>query len=676
MVRMQMTRRFCLLFCSALVLTLALPCLGEETDDYIHYHLGVKYKSENKYDQAIDEFRKLLTSYPDNYNAYMQLAEIRDAQDQPRLVIYNLKKALAYNPGWGKAEKLLGAAYEKDRQYQNAIMEYQRYQQSCDPTELDSVQAQINRLVRKVKGEPESAPDAEQVSPVASSPKGTTDTMPTKKNQSAPGKREPAAKRPSGFARQAEMQKRAVPAPAAVPQTAEEFFQQAVMLYNQGKYNEALPFLKKAVGLDRGYAAAFYYAGLIRYKLGQTDLAKVNFAKAFSYPEGAGPSHFYLGKIYGSEKNYKEAIGELNEFIETAPESDQKREAVALLSHYKELTGDRSPMPRAARMAGDSARANRAPVTEAIAPESTLVTIEMRIDSLLTMAVVDTLTDAGQAMLSGVREFQAARYDDAIREFKKVSISYPANKVAAQCIYDIGVCYMKLRLFPNAENQFDQVLERFPSHSLAAQSAFFKAYSYLERGESARAEKLMRDFIQKYRSHQWIGKAYEKLGDIYADLRQSSKAIDAYQEAAAHDAQPPDRLCALFKLGGAYMDAGNSPHSIETYKKVIELGEKSQALFRVPDSYYRIADQKYQQKDFKSALDTYQKATRKYPTFQETPWGLFQIGNIYKNTKEYQKAIDTYRTLVKTYPEDYWSKQAKWKMEDAVWENEYRGVLN
>jgi tetratricopeptide (TPR) repeat protein len=662
MVRMQMMcrRKYRIAFFSAVLLALTFPCQGEETDDYIHYHLGVKYKSENKYDQAIDEFRKLLTSYPDNYNAYMQLAEIRDAQNQPRLVIYNLKKARAYNPGWGKAQKLLASAYEKDRQYQNAIVEYQRYQQSCDPVELDSVQAQINRLVRKVKGEPEPASVQEQAAPVA---QAAADSTIAKKAQGASGKKETVVKKTSSSARPAEAQKR--PSAAAVPaapQTAEEFFQQAVSLYNQGKYNEALPFLKKAVGLDRGYAAAFYYAGLIRYKLGQTELAKVNFSKAFSYPDGAGPSHFYLGKIYGAEKNYKEAIGQLNEFVETAPESDQKKEAVALLSHYKELTGDKSPMPRGSKTAADSAKANRGPVAEPIGPESSLVTIEMRIDSLLTLAVVDTLSDAGQAMLSGVRAFLAARYDDAIREFKKVTVSYPANKVAAQCIYDIGVCYMKLRLFPNAENQFDQVLERYPAHALAAQSMFFKAYSYLERGESTRAEKLMRDFIQKYRVHQWTGKAYEKLGDIYVDLRQSGKAIDAYQQAAAHGSQPADRLYALFKLGNAYMDAGNAPHSIETYKKVIEIGEKTQAFFRVPDSYFRIADQKYQQKDFKSALDMYQKVTRKYPTFQETPWGLFQIGNIYKNTKEYQKAIDTYRTLVKTYPEDYWSKQAKWKM--------------
>jgi len=81
----------------------------------------------------------------------MQLAEIRRSQNQPRLVIYNLKKALAYNPGWGKAHHMLADAFEQDRQYQNAIMELQIYQQSCDPTEQESVQKKIDQLIKKVQ---------------------------------------------------------------------------------------------------------------------------------------------------------------------------------------------------------------------------------------------------------------------------------------------------------------------------------------------------------------------------------------------------------------------------------------------------------------------------------------------------------------------------------------------
>ena len=55
----------------------SLAVSGELSGDYIHYQLGVKYKNEKKYNEAIDEFRKVLAAYPDNYNAYMHLAEIR-----------------------------------------------------------------------------------------------------------------------------------------------------------------------------------------------------------------------------------------------------------------------------------------------------------------------------------------------------------------------------------------------------------------------------------------------------------------------------------------------------------------------------------------------------------------------------------------------------------------------
>ncbi len=665
---------FALYIVAAVAASCVCPCFAEETDDYIHYHLGVKYKSENKYDQALDEFRKLLTAYPDNYNAYMQVAEIRKLQNQPRLVIFNLKKALSYNPGWGKAEKMLAEAYEQDKQYQNSIIEYQHYQQSCDPAELDSIQTRINKLVRKVKGEPE--PAVEEPAAAAPAPKDTVSKDTTLKT----AQKEKAAPQPkkSAQATKASSPSKEMPkTPTLANSSAEECFQQAVALYNQGKYNEALPFLKKAVTLDRGYSAAYYYGGLVRYKLGQTDLAKVNFTKAFSYPEGAGPAHFYLGKILGTEKNYKEGIANLNEYLETASEGDMKREAVTLLEHYKAVVGDKTPLPAGAKEPGEDEKPVEKPQSqlEAVAAESVSVTVEMRIDSLLTMAVADTLTDAGHAMLAGVKEFMAAHYDNAIKEFKKVSVSYPAVKVAAPCLYDIGICYMKLRIFTNAENQFSQLLERFPMHTLAPQSMFFKAYCYFERRETSQAEKLFREFIQKHRSHPWASKAFEKLGDIYSDLHEPGKAIDAYLQASANAVKPADKQYALFKLAGSYNDASNVSRSLETYKKIIDNGEKTNTVIRVPDAYYRIADKKYQQKEFPQALELYQKVTRKYPTYQETPWGLFQIGNIYKNTKEYQKSIDAYKNLEKTYPDDYWSKQAKWKMEDAVWENEYNGVL-
>ena len=49
------------------------------------------------------------------------------------------------------------------------------------------------------------------------------------------------------------------------------------------------------------------------------------------------------------------------------------------------------------------------------------------------MQIVDTLTDPGQAMLTGVKDFKAGHFDEAIKEFKKVMIAYPGSVVAAPC---------------------------------------------------------------------------------------------------------------------------------------------------------------------------------------------------------------------------------------------------
>gem|GEM_PF-820290 len=645
-------------------------CVAEETDDYIHYRLGVKFKNENNFDQAVEEFRKVLTAYPDNYNAYMQLAEIRKSQNSSRLEIFNLKKALAYNPGWGKAHMMLAEAYESDKQFQNAIMELQMYEQSCDPAEQDGVQKQIDKLMKKAQGQSRAEAHDSSVSGSIALP---SDSARVKKADSGAAPRQKASVAPAMIAH------KDLRRPAPEPQgSAEAMLKKAVALYEEGKTEAALPYVKKALLMRPHYAEAYFYGGLLRYKLGQIDLAKINFAKSFAFPAASIDAHFYLGKIFGTEKYYKGAVEELTAYVAKAADGSQRKEALTLLAGYKKIINDTSavplPAPQASATAGPDAPA-APPERETDVPESGYAIVEMRIDSLLTMQVVDTLTDPGRAMLKGVNEFKAGRFDDAVKEFKKVMASYPAAGVAAPCTYNIGVCYMKLRLFPNADNQFDNLCNRYGNHPLAAQSLFLKAFSYSERGDLTRSEKMFREFIQRYRNHAWTGKAYEKLGDVYSDLKQSNKAMDAYYQAAGRTKDFADQIVAYFKLGAICFEAGNPERAITSFKKAIETGESRKIFSRVPDSYYKIADYKYQQKDYKTANEYYQKAVRKYPTYQETPWGLFQLGNIYKNNRNYSKAIAMYKELIAGHADDYWAKQARWKLDDAVWENEYKTIL-
>ncbi|MDD5675142.1 MAG: tetratricopeptide repeat protein [Chitinivibrionales bacterium] len=637
---------------------------AEETSEYIHYQLGIKYKNEGKIEPALQEFNSVLAEYPDNYNAYYNIAELRTMQGQTRLVIYNLKKALAFNPGWAKAQKMLGEAYSADGQFQKAIMELQQYRQICDPQERKGVQGMIDSLILRARGQLGSGFEESPSAPAEAAPVKQGAAKPE-----APLKKETAA--PAQYKR-------------PVNGMAETEFHHGVELFGDKKYDEAIVSFRKTLALAPGHAGAYYYAGLIRYHKGQNDLAKFNLRRAFAYPVRGLNAHFYLGKIFGSEKMYKDAIDELTLFVNKTASDSAREEANGLISVFKKALGGAAVAMDSLKISPNLSTWDRVEsALEGKAAPSALDTaameerggLEMRIDSMLSLALVDTVTDAGQSMLGGVRLFKANRFDDAIAEFKKVLLTHPSGEVTARSIYDIGILYVKLRLFHNAENQFQQVLDRFPGHAFAGNSLFLKALCLKERGEYSAAQRLFGEFIQKYRKHAWCAKAYEQLGDVFADLEQHAKAREAFDQAAATAGNPGDQVFALYKLGQAYTALANPERAIASFKKAIDVGEKKGVYVRVPDAYYRIGDYWYQQKKYAEALPYYQTASRKYPQYQETPWGLFQIAGIYKNTHDYKKAVAQYKELIARFPDDYWARQARWKLEDAVWENQYQAVL-
>lgn len=636
------------------LLTGSIFIVAEESGEYIHYQLGIKYKNEKKYDEAIEEFRKVLAAYPDNYNAYMQMAEIRNDQNRPRLVIYNLKKALSYNPGWGKAHKMLAASYEKDGQFEKAIVELQQYQQSSDPAERDSLQNQIERLISKVSGNQNS------INPIDSSKNISNNNYSYQKSS------------PGDYISNSKTVATSDTASIETKQRTEEIFKKAVQLYDDKKYNASLEQIRNVLNIDPAHSGGYYYAGLIRYKLGQKKMAKINFLKAFDYPELGFNAHYYLGKIFGEQKDYSKAILHLSTYISKTTYEPGKNEAIKLIEQYKKNPADSNALiPQQVQQNEKDATFS---VQQPVEKEK-YTQLEVQIDSMLSMLTIDTITDAGQKLLFGIREFSSGNYDKAILEFKKMLVSNPGGNAAVFCIYNTGISYLKMNLYKDAENQFQQIIDRYPNHPAAAKSHFFKALTYHERKESATAERLLRGFLQNYRTHLWAPKAFGRLGDCYVEQEQYRKAIDAYTQAL-QKCSSIEKVQILFKTGTAYLHLQNEKRAIESFSAAIELGEKENVYVRIPDCYYRIADIYYKAKDYQKSLASYMKVTRKYPAFQETPWGLFQIGSIYKNLKQYQEAVGIFKDLMRKYPDDYWAKQAQWKLEDSIWENEYKTVLN
>ncbi|MCL2219066.1 MAG: tetratricopeptide repeat protein [Chitinispirillia bacterium] len=595
-------RRIAILLLAACMLSAGTVYAQDAAGEYIHYRLAVQFKNEGKFDQAIEEFRKVLAAYPDHYNSYLQLAQVYAAQGNHRLVIFNLQRALVYNPGWGRAQLMLAEAYAADGQFDRAVREYQVYQSGTDPAVRDSIQTVINGLMDRMRGGPSPA------------------------LQSAYALQQ-AAKKPAAQSASA-----ALPPPVKLDPRAEEAMKKVIALYDQNKYDEMLVAVKEVLAIQPNHPGAYYYAGLVRQHNKQLEMARINYRKALTHP------------VLGADASVK----------------------------LRQLTpGGQTTASAPAPAGGTPADTMSEPAVQL----EKFTGVEIRIDSMLSMMTVDTITDIGQKLLAGIRIFTEGRYDDALLEFKRVLAENPNGPVAAHCIYNMGICYYRLRLYKDAENQFQSFLDRFGSNRFAPRAAFFKACCFQERGDYPVSERLFRQFIQNNRRHEWVGRAYERLGDSYADLEQYRRAIDAYNQALAVAATPTDKVILNYKLGNSSMQIPeNDARALTFFSAAVDIGEKDNVFVRVPDSYYKIADIRFRQKDFASALDHYKRVTRKYPAFQETPWGLFQIAGIHRNLKQYREAVDTYRELMQRYPDDYWAKQAQWKMEDTIWEHEYRSV--
>lgn len=632
-----------------LILSILMAIFAVYSQDYIHYSLGKEYAKAGDYNMAIDEFRKVISVYPDHYNAYYDLAMIQKRQGNISLAEYNFKNALKYNPGWKKPYLALADIYEQKGDLDNGVKMLQKARRNSTETEKLKITNRIDKLVGRQRAEAGTAP------------KDTTSKSGTAK---------------STVKKSVKSTSRKIPARVKVSKFAKEELENAVRLYRDGirngddkKLNKALGHIRNALNFSPGYPAAYYYAGLIRRKFGQNEMARVNFENAVNDPEMGYNAHFYLGKIYGEMKKWEKGIEHLRLYREATDYDPGKREALALIEHYqRQFDAD-----KARKKVDVAAVAHKSITTEFNdLPETRkLSEIEIRLDNLLSMVVVDTLTQEGQDMLKGVRLFNENEFDKSVEAFYEVLEKYSRGVVAGYSIFNIGVCRMKLHDWKGAAKMFRQYLDRFPEGKQAKDAQFLEALAFFEMKNVSRAEALFSNYIQANRGGDFTGKAYEKLGDLFVSQDDLSRAVDAYTNATKLAIGPEDQIFALYKLGTTFMTLKNSTQAVRQFEQLIKVGDSRKIAIRVPDSYYQLADHYYKERNWEKAKSTYEIAVRKYPEYKDTPWGVFQLANISKKSGNFKEAIALYDKVMVDFPEDYWAEQSKWKKKDAIWEYQY-----
>tara|TARA_B100000315_G_scaffold237436_1_gene254227 strand:- start:362 stop:937 length:576 start_codon:yes stop_codon:yes gene_type:complete len=129
---------------SALLMTLTLfvGCAG------MHYHSGVRFLKEQKYDRAIDSFKKALDKRPEDPKALTMLGVSYYKREMYGKALSNLKMAKTLRVNDKRTMLYMSMAYLRDKQIQEAITEWNTY---LDMYPSDKVSDSLKRNIAILK---------------------------------------------------------------------------------------------------------------------------------------------------------------------------------------------------------------------------------------------------------------------------------------------------------------------------------------------------------------------------------------------------------------------------------------------------------------------------------------------------------------------------------------------
>lgn len=393
-------------------------------------------------------------------------------------------------------------------------------------------------------------------------------------------------------------------------------------------------------------------------------MAEINLKKGFPYKPLGFNAHYYLGLIYEEAKKMDPAITEFKAYQKLTTSKDGKKEAQ---EHIDKLLALKGGAKEEVATAKDEKPEKSLPL-----PPKPYV---YPIDELLAFMIEDTTVGDGRLMMDAINLFRESKYDEAMKKFKVVSLRNPKGILADDAIYNVGVCYMKLRLYENAENQFTQLSIAYPKSDLMPRADYLIGIAELERDQFPNAEKLFRKWIRTYPQHELLPLAYARLGDALAKQDLMKDGIEAYRAGLPFFKNSKQKLPVLFAIGENYQNIDNPSKAAEYFEEVLKTGGATDQSTYVHDAYLKLGDYYYQQKKYDKAKKYYEVMMGAFPSSADMSWAKFQIGNIYRQYGQLDSAITVYTELVRSNPESYWAKQAKWKLDDTIWQNEYKEVL-
>lgn len=303
----------------------------------------------------------------------------------------------------------------------------------------------------------------------------------------------------------------------------------------------------------------------------------------------------------------------------------------------------------------------------------TVVLIQCVLSVLLSIAVyrpgvAAESTEQSIALYADAANFQTGgAIDLAIENWKKFLETYPDDDLASKAAHYLGVCYMQKEMpdYAAAASAFGTALQDRKSElreeSLANQGWCF--YASAGDGPQRDASKLKQtlatfELLRKENpKSNYIDRAYFYSGEAAYGLGDRAKAIKLYDNFLAMPTakDSPLRCDAIYAKGIAHEELNQSEQAIGSFRQLL-MDCADSGL--VVDVHLRLGDLMITQRDFSSAIQSFEKAIGASKEDADKSYAIFRQAYALVQSGKPNEAATRYDRLQKEFPDSPYAANA------------------
>jgi tol-pal system protein YbgF len=240
--------------------------------------------------------------------------------------------------------------------------------------------------------------------------------------------------------------------------------------------------------------------------------------------------------------------------------------------------------------------------------------------------------------------FTQKKYDKAMGYFDEFVNRYPDDPLVPEALYQAGASYYRLEYYTEAMNRWGRLVKNYPQNNLAPDALYQIGKTLFGLGNYAEAAVQLQLLIDKYPQYSEAKAARVQIAQSYYNQGRFDLAAERLQEFLNNYPKDPKAKDVLELLQMAHYRQGKMKGDL------MALTEKFPTSKLTADIYWQLGADAFNEKQYKQALQYFQKLVGEFPEAQQVAQAYFYMAECHFNLQEFPKAVTAYKNYVLNFP--------------------------